>query len=121
MNRPVNHGPDAMSLQDTAKECGVSWERFRKVWKAWRRELGFPAPFKTPDVNGRGTYAWRASAVQAWKLAREAALGACDPDAGGPEPAAGLPRRPLNDNPRPPRNARLERDRQALARMMESQ
>lgn len=115
MNRPVNHGPDALSLQATARECGVSWERFRKVWPTWRRELGFPAPFKAPSANGRGTYAWRESAVQAWKLAREAALGVCAPDAAEPEI-----RRPLNDNPRPPRNARLERDRQTLARMMES-
>lgn len=115
MNRPVNHGPDALSLKATAAECGVAWETFRKVWQGWRRDLGFPAPFKTPLPNGRGTYAWRATAVEAWKLAREAALGACAPDAGEPEP-----RRPLNDNPRPPRNARLERDRQTLARMMES-
>lgn len=99
--------PDSLSYAETARAVGLSIERFRKVWKAWARDLAFPPPFKTPCPNGRGTYAWRACAVATWKEGRERAFGQAAPAKPGQE--------------RPARRAdpRLTRDRAALAQMME--
>lgn len=107
---------DALSLDETAQRVKLSADRFRKVWPQWVRELGFPAPFRAPvfvQVGGirrraGGNYAWRESSVDAWKAAREGALGK-----GRAAPA-------VNDNPPPVRRAdpRLAQERAELRRLM---
>lgn len=50
-----------LTMREAAAEAGLSYERFRKVW----RELckaGFPSPFRAR--------CWDAEAVSAWRKAR---------------------------------------------------
>lgn len=68
--------PDVLTLTLTARLVNLSAERFRKVWPQWVRKFDFPAPFKSPPM---GSYAWRREAVEAWREARERALGAAAP------------------------------------------
>lgn len=48
-----------LTMAEAAREVGLSYERFRKVW---RQLPGFPAP-----IRGR---AWDADAIAAWKAER---------------------------------------------------
>jgi predicted DNA-binding transcriptional regulator AlpA len=94
----------ALSMKQAAEACGLSRERFRKVWKHWRADLNFPSPFR----GGIGeTYTWDAEAVQAWKSGRQRALGAVAP----------APANDIHPDDRGP-TARAARDRAVLARMM---
>lgn len=65
--------PRSYTLAETAKVAGLGEDRFRKVWRAWRRDRRFPAPFNTP-ADGCN-YAWDADAVDAWRQARADAFG----------------------------------------------
>lgn len=58
MSRPLR-------MTETASEVGLSYERFRKIWRALCEDQGFPAPF-----HGR---CWDREAVNAWKLERSRA------------------------------------------------
>lgn len=60
----------AIDMETVAALCGYSWERFRKVW---RQLPGFPAPIKRPSLTGKGSYAWLADDVVAWRDARKRA------------------------------------------------
>lgn len=60
----------ALDMEQAAAAVGLSWERFRKVWRSLP---GFPQPVKRPSLSGKGTYAWRAEAVEDWRKARERA------------------------------------------------
>lgn len=55
MSRPL-------TMAQAAEEAGLSWERFRKVWRKLCARAGFPAP-----LHGR---VWDPDAVAAWKAAR---------------------------------------------------
>ncbi len=55
MSRPL-------SMTDTAAEVGLSYERFRKIWRALSEAQEFPAP-----LHGRK---WDREAVAAWKIRR---------------------------------------------------
>ncbi len=46
--QPVSTGP-MLSGQQVAELVGLSWERFRKVRKAWTRDRDFPAEINEPD------------------------------------------------------------------------
>lgn len=97
----------ALSMANTAAAVGLSAERFRKVWKTWRREQKFPAPFRAPDAQGHGTYAWDPLDVDAWKASRKAEFDA--------------PRQSSNDNPVPDPpvpERRVSRDRAVLRNLM---
>lgn len=94
----------ALGMEAVAAATGYSWERFRKVWPSLP---GFPAPIKRPR-HGRGSYAWRPESVEAWLRGREAGLGAHS----APPPA--------NDThaPRQAHQAAVQRQREALGRLM---
>lgn len=67
---------DVFTMPQAARACGLSTERFRKVWRTWVATLGFPAPFNDRGPGrGGGTHTWRAAAIEAWKERRELALG----------------------------------------------
>lgn len=51
---------EILSMHETAQAVGLSYERFRKVWRDLAALDGFPAP-----VVGRR---WLAEAVRAWRL-----------------------------------------------------
>lgn len=51
-----------LTMSQAAVAAGLSYERFRKVWRELCRGEGFPAP-----IHGR---TWDAEAVQAWRVAR---------------------------------------------------
>lgn len=75
--------PDALTLAEAAAEAGYAYETFRKVWRDMATPghpnyQAFPMPFRgaaTPPGR-KPSYAWRASAIVAWKLERETALSA---------------------------------------------
>lgn len=60
-----------IDMEQAARLCGYSWERFRKVWRALP---GFPVPIKRPSLTGKGAYAWVPHEVEAWRDARKRAL-----------------------------------------------
>lgn len=73
--------PDVLDLRGVAAQLGRDYHTVKKRWRSWAtpgdpnfRE--FPWPFECPPPGQRGTLRWRASAIDAWKLARERALGA---------------------------------------------
>ena len=73
--------PDALSLAQVAAEIGRHPDTVKKNWRGWANPAhpdycGFPQPFIGPRPGRRVNFAWRASAINAWKLARETALGA---------------------------------------------
>lgn len=53
-------------LKQAAKAVGLSWERFRKVRRAWTRDRDFPAEINEPGEAPR----YLAAAVDAWVLRR---------------------------------------------------
>lgn len=55
MSRPLR-------MTEAASEVGLSYERFRKVWRDMCADQAFPAPF-----HGR---MWDREAVAAWKMLR---------------------------------------------------
>lgn len=57
MSRPLR-------MTEAASEVGLSYERFRKVWREMVELQAFPAPF-----HGR---CWDREAVTAWKAQRSA-------------------------------------------------
>lgn len=99
----------ALSLKETAEAVGLSADRWRKVWRAWSRDMAFPRPLAGGERGlGRrrpvANYAWDAEAVAAWKRSRS---------------RCGLAPQPANeDAPPPPAPARAARDRAGLARLM---
>lgn len=99
----------SLSMADTAREVGLSPERFRKVWKDWRRELNFPAPFRAPAPGGRGSYAWDPEDIGEWKARRKTVLGEAAPPANDDKPTTPTPS---------PGISRLARDRAVLRRLM---
>jgi predicted DNA-binding transcriptional regulator AlpA len=63
--------PDAaIDMAEAAALCGLSYERFRRVWATLP---GFPRPFKQP-LAGHGTYAWVRAHVLDWREARARTL-----------------------------------------------
>lgn len=54
----------ALRMAEAAAAVGLSYERFRKVWRGWVAELGFPAPL--------WGVTWDAVAIEAWKARRSA-------------------------------------------------
>ncbi len=64
-----------LSMEDTAQRLGLSWERWRKVWREWVRLYRFPPPFERPGSRSRPRLLWPADKVDAWVAGRTAALG----------------------------------------------
>lgn len=106
--------PDALDLAAAAAEIGVHYDTLKKHWRDWSNPehaafCAFPAPFRFPPPGQRGRLAWRRTAVADWKVAREHAFGA-----GRAAPAA------LPSGRRAVPLFKLQRDRAALARLMET-
>lgn len=101
-----------LSMRETAAETGLSYERWRKVWRAWSKARAFPAPIVGADPGDRCAYAWDRDAVAAWKAGRSTAL-MLRADAGEPANDDG-PRHPVQV----PSPGRIARQRQDLARRM---
>lgn len=89
MSRPL-------SMTDTAAEVGLSYERFRKIWRDMCQAQDFPAP-----LHGRK---WDREALSAWKL-RRSSLRVVTEIRAAPEPEVRAA------------NTRVQRDREALQQM----
>ncbi len=105
--------PDVLTMHQVAQTLGYSYDRFRKVWPQWVRDLAFPRPFVGAGRRG-SLVKWDAADVLAWKTARKAALGPRD---ALPAPDPGLFSPPVT----PPDShllRRAQRDRAALRSLM---
>lgn len=116
----MSEGPDAVDMVGAAAELGVHYDTLRKHWREWAglapgAGIGLPRPFRYPEPGQRGRIAWRLTALQEWKLRREAALGRCAPDG---QPNRGEVRHLATVRRTGDRD--LERQRHELARMMGS-
>ena len=56
---------DTLTMAEAAAQAGLSYERFRKVWRELCEQEGFPAPLRAR--------VWWAQAVTDWKAARSGA------------------------------------------------
>ena len=102
-----------LNLTETARRVGLGHDRFRKVWRDYVRDLGFPAPVRCPTRRHAagpavgGFYAWDAAAVEAWIAARS---------------RAGLPPAAEPTEPGPPlrrNDPTLARERRELQSLMQ--
>lgn len=101
----------AYNTHQAAAAVGLSYERFRKVWRNWVRDMQFPRPFRGGPI-ARSTYSWRAEAVEEWKQRRERALGPGEAiPAAANEDAYSAP-------PRGPGVAKINRQRQMAQAFM---
>ena len=76
---------DTLTMRQVAPLVGLSYDRFRKVWKAKVREEGFPQPFSGLK--------WDAGEIRDWRHRRsqrgaETAAPAADPLEPSPRRAA---------------------------------
>jgi hypothetical protein len=102
----------ALSLDATAAVVGKASETWRKQWRAYVRNMGFPAP-----LPGRHRY-WRPEEVEAWLARRDKALN-LGGKAHDPAPANDAFHRSPNCHPlRGVSPARLHRERAELAALM---
>lgn len=110
--------PDVLTMRQVAHALGYSYDRFRKVWPLWVRDLAFPRPFTGAGLR-RTLIKWDAADVLAWKAARKAALGPRDalppPD---PLPPFGGPAATLDAPPDAHLLRRAGRDRATLRSLM---
>ena len=77
-----------LTMEGAAEAAGLSYDRFRKVWRRLCERSGFPAPFKGGD-DGRVSYAWDREAVETWRRARTGRTVAPTARKPEPEPSAG--------------------------------
>lgn len=76
-------------MRQTARELGLSYDRFRKTWPELAQRLGLPRPFRQR--------AWDAEAIARWKAQRSARpLAAAKPSPPAPD-AGRKARRQLED------------------------
>lgn len=110
--------PDVLGLAEAAAEVGVHYDTLRKHWRDWANPdhvdyCAFPMPFRAACASRKARIAWRRSALAAWKLAREHALGVQHrTPAGRRDPA-------LSAHLAARRDPQLHNQRAALARLME--
>lgn len=111
--------PDILSLTEVAAELRAHYDTVRKHWREWAgltgdrgRFIGFPLPCRYPMPGERGVLGWRRSAIAAWKLARETALGE-GRSAPHVAPAPGAAPPVLKSDPR------LKRERAQLHQLLE--
>lgn len=74
----LDHG--VLDLHAAAEAAGLHYDTLRKCWRGWSDPAhpaycAFPAPFRYPPPGQRGRIAWRAAAIEAWKVSRERAFG----------------------------------------------
>jgi hypothetical protein len=74
--------------QETAREVGLSWERFRKVRETWTRDRDFPAEINEPGEPVR----YLADAVARWVERRSRRVHAVATAGDAPEPQQGAQR-----------------------------
>lgn len=93
-----------VDMAQAAQVAGLSYDRFRKGWRDLVLRRGFPAPYQLRP------YLWRAEALDAWVANEEARIHALITGA----------RAPANENlaPKPPAEARVNRQRQQLRARM---
>lgn len=98
-----------LDMHSVAAVTDCHYDTFRKAWRRWVRDLGFPAPVRERP------YAWRPSSLVAWQARREA------------ETAAALrrtmtaPDAPANENTSEPargRDRRVDHQRATLLSLM---
>ncbi|PIB96480.1 hypothetical protein [Caulobacter sp. X] len=61
-----------LTFAQVAAEVGLSRDRFRRVWRNFIKQRGFPPPFSQPPG---AHFKWNADEVAEWKRRRSRALG----------------------------------------------
>lgn len=98
-----------LDMHSVAAVTDCHYDTFRRAWRKWVRDLGFPAPVRQKP------YRWRPSSLVAWQARQEAE------NAAALRRAAPAPDAPANENTAEPprgRDRRVDHQRATLLSLM---